>query len=138
MSKSKKNYVDPTIILDHEGADALRWYLISANAPWMSTRFYEEAVKDTLGKFLLTFWNSYNFFTTYAILDAFDARTVSPSSKRGLLDQWIMSRFNNLTRDVQGYMKVFETHKAARAIEDFVIDDFSNWYLRTVSKKTLE
>jgi len=55
MSKSKKNYVDPTIILDHEGADALRWYLISANAPWMSTRFYEEAVKDTLGNFYLRF-----------------------------------------------------------------------------------
>ncbi|MCX6661105.1 MAG: isoleucine--tRNA ligase [Euryarchaeota archaeon] len=136
MSKSKKNYVDPTIILDHEGADALRWYLISANAPWMSTRFYEEAVKDTLGKFLLTFWNSYNFFTTYAILDAFDAKKKHvPLSKRGLLDQWIMSRFNNLTRVVQGYLKTFETHKAARAIEDFVIDDFSNWYLRRSRKR---
>jgi isoleucyl-tRNA synthetase len=136
MSKSKKNYVDPTIILDHEGADALRWYLISANAPWMSTRFYEEAVKDTLGKFLLTFWNSYNFFTTYAILDAFDAKNERiPLSKRGLLDQWIVSRFNKLTRDVHTYMKGFETHKAARAIEDFVIDDFSNWYLRRSRKR---
>jgi isoleucyl-tRNA synthetase len=136
MSKSKKNYVDPTIILDHEGADALRWYLISANAPWMSTRFYEEAVKDTLGKFLLTFWNSYNFFTTYAILDAFDAKNGHVIlSKRGLLDQWVMSRFNNLTRAVQDYMKSFETHKAARAIEDFVIDDFSNWYLRRSRKR---
>lgn len=136
MSKSKKNYVDPTIILDHEGADALRWYLISANAPWMSTRFYEEAVKDTLGKFLLTFWNSYNFFSTYAILDAFDAKQgYVILSKRGLLDQWIMSRFNNLTRAVHGYVKTFETHKAARAIEDFVIDDFSNWYLRRSRKR---
>ncbi len=136
MSKSKKNYVDPTIILDHEGADALRWYLISANAPWMSTRFYEEAVKDTLGKFLLTFWNSYNFFTTYAILDAFDAKNgCIPLDKRGLLDQWIISRFNKLTREVQGYIKGFETHKAARAIEDFVIGDFSNWYLRRSRKR---
>jgi isoleucyl-tRNA synthetase len=136
MSKSKKNYVDPTIILDHEGADALRWYLISANAPWMSTRFYEEAVKDTLGKFLLTFWNSYNFFATYAILDTFDPMNGRvPLSKRGLLDQWIVSRFNNLTRIVQNYMKEFESHKAARAIEDFVIDDFSNWYLRRSRKR---
>ena len=136
MSKSKKNYVDPTIILDHEGADALRWYLISSNAPWMSTRFYEEAVKDTLGKFLLTYWNSYNFFTTYAILDAFDAsKNPIPLSKRGLLDQWIISRFNRLAADVQGYMQGFETHKAARAIEDFVIDDFSNWYLRRSRKR---
>jgi isoleucyl-tRNA synthetase len=136
MSKSKKNYVDPTIILDHEGADALRWYLISANAPWMSTRFYEEAVKDTLGKFLLTFWNSYNFFTTYAVLDTFDPEKDQIAlSKRGLLDQWIYSRFNKLVRDVRGYMKDFETHKAARAIEGFVIDDFSNWYLRRSRKR---
>jgi isoleucyl-tRNA synthetase len=136
MSKSKKNYVDPTIILDHEGADALRWYLISANAPWMSTRFYEEAVKDTLGKFLLTFWNSYVFFTTYAVLDTFDPKKehILPAD-RGLLDKWIYSRFNKLIRDVQGYMKDFETHKAARAIESFMIDDFSNWYLRRSRKR---
>jgi len=136
MSKSKKNYVDPTIILNHEGADALRWYLISANAPWMSTRFYEEAVKDTLGKFLLTFWNSYIFFTTYAVLDKFDPKKKSiTSTKRELLDQWIWSRFNKLVRDILGYMKNFETHKAARAIENFVIDDFSNWYLRRSRKR---
>jgi len=136
MSKSKKNYVDPTIILDHEGADALRWYLISANAPWMSTRFYEEAVKDTLGKFLLTFWNSYIFFTTYAVLDKFDPKKENiPSAKRDLLDQWILSRFNKLLRDIPRYMKDFETHKAARAIEDFMIDDFSNWYLRRSRKR---
>jgi len=136
MSKSKMNYVDPTIILDHEGADALRWYLISANAPWMSTRFYEEAVKDTLGKFLLTFWNSYIFFTTYAVLDKFNPKKERiPSAKRELLDQWIWSRFNKLIRDIAGYMKDFETHKAARAIENFVIDDFSNWYLRRSRKR---
>ncbi len=102
----------------------------------MSTRFYEDAVKDTLGKFLLTYWNSYNFFTTYAILDAFDATNKKvPLSKRGLLDQWIMSRFHTLLKTVQGYMTTFETHKAARAIEDFVIDDFSNWYLRRSRKR---
>lgn len=136
MSKSKKNYVDPTIILDHEGADALRWYLISANAPWMSTRFYEEAVKDTLGKFILTLWNSYNFFTTYAVLDKFDpVKDHVPGENRGLLDQWIWSRFHRLAQDVQLYMKDFEIHKAARAMETFVIDDFSNWYLRRSRKR---
>ena len=136
MSKSKKNYVDPTIILDHEGADALRWYLISANAPWMSTRFYEEAVKDTLGKFLLTFWNSYNFFTTYAVLDAFDpTNDCIPLAKRSLLDKWMYSRFNRLIQEIKMYMENFETHKAARAIEGFIIDDFSNWYLRRSRKR---
>jgi isoleucyl-tRNA synthetase len=136
MSKSKKNYVDPMIILDHEGADAMRWYLISENAPWMSTRFYEEAVKETLGQFLLTFWNSYIFFMTYAALDAFDPeKDHIPQSKRGLLDQWIWSRFHRVAKDVELFMKEFEIHKAARAIEGFIIDDFSNWYLRRSRKR---
>jgi len=136
MSKSKKNYVDPTLILDHEGADAMRWYLISANAPWMSTRFYEDAVKETLGKFLLTFWNSYNFFATYAALDAFDPiKDYIPLEKRGLLDQWIWSRLNRVALDVETLMKGFEIHKASRAVEGFIIDDFSNWYLRRSRKR---
>ena len=136
MSKSKRNYVDPDVILDNEGADALRWYLVSANAPWMSTRFYEQAVKDTLGKFILTFWNSYNFFTTYASLDKFDSKKDNiPIEKRSSLDKWILSRFNKTLIDVKSYMKTFEIHKAARAIESFVIEDFSNWYLRRSRKR---
>ena len=136
MSKSKQNYLDPNIILDHEGADALRWYLISANAPWMSTRFYEEAVKDTLGRFILTFWNSYNFFTTYASLDKFDPeKDMIPVSKRGFLDKWVLSRFNRLIGEIHTFIETFEIHKAARAIERFIIDDFSNWYLRRSRKR---
>ncbi|RLF42439.1 MAG: isoleucine--tRNA ligase [Thermoplasmata archaeon] len=130
MSKSKRNYVDPMVILDNEGADALRWYLISANAPWNSTRFYEEAVKDTLAKFILTLWNSYNFFATYAALDKFDPRNSIPIDKRIPLDRWILSRFHRIVRDIKDFMEKFETHKAARVIEKFLIDDFSNWYLR--------
>jgi len=136
MSKSKQNYVDPNIILDHEGADALRWYLISTNAPWMSTRFYEEAVKDTLGKFILTLWNSYNFFTTYASLDKFDPKKDTvPKNRRQLLDKWVMSRFNKTISETRKYVGTFEIHKAARAIENFVIEDFSNWYLRRSRKR---
>ena len=136
MSKSKKNYVDPTIILDHEGADALRWYLVSANAPWVSTRFYEEAVKEVLGKFILTLWNSYNFFATYAALDSFHpTKHVIANEKRPPLDAWILSRFNHLVDDIERAFSAFEIHKAARAIEDFVTDDFSNWYLRRSRKR---
>ena len=136
MSKSKHNYVNPDIILDNEGADALRWYLISANAPWMSTRFYEQAVKETLGKFILTFWNSYNFFTTYAVLDKFDPKTETlPIEKRQSLDRWILSRYNKTIQEVKEYIKTFEIHKAARSIENFIIDDFSNWYLRRSRKR---
>jgi len=136
MSKSKRNYVDPDIILDNEGADALRWYLVSANAPWMSTRFYEQAVKETLGKFILTFWNSYNFFTTYAALDDFDPKKDTlPFEKRKPIDKWILSRFNKTTKEVNKYFKTFEIHKVARAIENFVVEDYSNWYLRRSRKR---
>ncbi|MBS3777857.1 MAG: isoleucine--tRNA ligase, partial [Candidatus Thermoplasmatota archaeon] len=139
MSKSKRNYVNPDIILDHEGADALRWYLISSNAPWNSTRFYEEAVKETLAKFILTFWNSYNFFTTYASLDSF-AYDEDKSSYDELkpLDKWILSRFNKMVQNVRKNMESFETHKAARSVEQFLIDDFSNWYLRRSRKRLWE
>jgi isoleucyl-tRNA synthetase len=136
MSKSKRNYLDPNIILGNEGADALRWYLISTSAPWNSTRFYEQAVKDTLGKFILTFWNSYNFFATYAALDKFhpDKDTI-PFKKRHLLDKWIISRFNQTLNNAEKYIQNFETHKAARTVEYFVVEDFSNWYLRRSRKR---
>ena len=136
MSKSKRNYVDPKIILDNEGADALRWYLISANAPWMSTRFYEEAVKETLGKFILTLWNSYNFFTTYASLDKYDPQKEKISyEKRKPLDMWIISRYNKLVKNVRNHIEKYEIHKASRIINDFVVEDFSNWYLRRSRKR---
>jgi isoleucyl-tRNA synthetase len=136
MSKSKRNYVDPDTVLDNEGADALRWYLFSANAPWMSTRFFEQAVKDTLGKFILTYWNSYNFFTTYAALDKYDPKKDFISvEKRSFLDKWILSRFNKTLLELESYMKTFEIHKAARSLEAFLIEDFSNWYLRRSRKR---
>ena len=136
MSKSKRNYVDPDIILDNEGADALRWYLISASAPWMSKRFYEQAVKETLGKFILTFWNSYNFFATYAALDNFNPKKdIFPIQRRQFLDKWIISRFNKISSEFKRYMKTFEVHKAARVVEGFIIEDFSNWYLRRSRKR---
>jgi len=136
MSKSKRNYVDPDIILDKEGADALRWYLVSASAPWMSKRFYEQAVKETLGKFILTFWNSYNFFTTYASLDKYDpSKDTLSYEKRSSLDKWILSRFNKTTSEVNSFFNKFEIHKAAREIENFIIEDFSNWYLRRSRKR---
>ncbi len=136
MSKSKRNYVDPDIILNKEGADALRWYLMSANAPWASTRFYEKAVKETLGKFILTFWNSYNFFTTYASIDKFEIdKDRIEIKKRELIDKWIISKYNELIIVVKKYLKDFEVHKAARAVENFVIEDFSNWYLRRSRKR---
>ena len=136
MSKSKRNYIDPNSIIDHEGADALRWYLFSANAPWNSTRFYEEAVKDSYAKFILTLWNSYNFFTTYASLDKFDyEKDMVPFDQRSNLDRWIQSRFHQILRQIKNHMKEFEIHKTTRLIEQFLTSDLSNWYLRRSRKR---
>ncbi|MEF8879455.1 MAG: isoleucine--tRNA ligase [Candidatus Thermoplasmatota archaeon] len=136
MSKSKRNYVDPDVVLENEGADALRWYLVSSSAPWSSTRFFEEAVQETLRKFILTLWNSYNFFTTYASIDRYDPdEDYVEFSDRKPLDKWIISRFNNTLQKLEEYMESFEVHKAARCLEDFVIEDFSNWYLRRSRKR---
>ncbi|HID25441.1 MAG TPA: isoleucine--tRNA ligase, partial [Thermoplasmata archaeon] len=136
MSKSKKNYVDPSVIFENEGADALRWYLLSTNAPWMPIRFYEEAVKETLGGFILTLWNSYKFFATYANLDAFDpTKHGVPVKNRMPLDRWIISRFQRVTHEVKQNVEIFEIHKATRSIEDFVTYDLSNWYIRRSRKR---
>jgi len=99
-------------------------------------KVFEQAVKDTLGKFILTYWNSYNFFATYASLDKFNpGKDIVPIGKRQLLDKWILSRFHQTLNELEKYMQTFETHKAARAVEYFVVEDFSNWYLRRSRKR---
>ncbi|HDO19614.1 MAG TPA: isoleucine--tRNA ligase, partial [Thermoplasmatales archaeon] len=136
MSKSKKNYLDPKEIFDREGADSLRWYMLSTNAPWMPIRFYEDAIKETLGGFILTLWNSFRFYITYAELDKFnpDEQTV-PIKRRKEIDRWILSRFQGVVKEVRENIERFEMHKATRAIEDFVVNDLSNWYIRRSRKR---
>ena len=136
MSKKARNYIEPREIFDREGADAMRWYLLSASAPWSPKRFYEQVVKDSLGKFLLTLWNTYSFYSTYSSLDNFDYNTKKVAfEKRCLLDKWILSKLNNLIGYVTEKIESFELHKAARAIEDFVVKDVSNWYVRNSRKR---
>jgi isoleucyl-tRNA synthetase len=102
----------------------------------MPIRFYEDAIKDTLSRFILTLWNSYSFFVTYAILDKFDPKEqILDYKKRKPLDKWILSRYNNLLKETKKYMEKFEMHKVARAIEDFIVEDLSNWYIRRSRKR---
>jgi isoleucyl-tRNA synthetase len=135
MSKRARNYVEPNEIFTREGADALRWYLISASAPWSPKRFYEDVIKEALSKFLLTIWNIYSFYTTYATLDKFDYEKKVGLEERSLLDRWILSKLHSLIKSVYEKMDKFEIHKAARDIEEFVIKDFSNWYVRNSRKR---
>jgi len=136
MSKSKGNVVDPWSIFDDEGADALRWYMCSVNAPWAPKKFDRAAVTEGVKKFLNTFWNSYAFFAQYAALDKFDYPTHQvPAAERGPLDRWLLTRLANTIRTVTAELEVFNFHKASRVLEAFVMDDLSNWYIRRSRKR---
>jgi len=131
MSKSKGNVVDITSIFNNEGADALRWYFFTTGPPWDDIRFSEPAIAERQKKFLNTLWNSYFFFVTYAGIDEFNPKEKEiPVEKRSAMDRWIMSRLNTLKKEVIGSLERFEIHLGARKIEDFVINDLSNWYIR--------
>jgi len=131
MSKSKGNVVDINVIFNNEGADALRWYFFTTGPPSDDIRFSEHAILEKQKKFLNTLWNSYFFFVTYATIDEFDPKKKEiVIEKRSAMDRWIISRLNTLTKDVVYAIERFEIHIAARKVEDFVIDDLSNWYIR--------
>ena len=131
MSKSKGNVVDLNEIFNNEGADALRWYFFTAGPPWEDIRFSELAIAERQKKFLNTFWNSYFFFVTYAAIDEFNPKEKDiPVDKRSAMDRWVVSRLNSVKKEVIGSLERFEIHVATRKLEDFVIDDLSNWYIR--------
>ncbi|HHY45852.1 MAG TPA: isoleucine--tRNA ligase [Firmicutes bacterium] len=130
MSKHKGNVVDTWSIFNEYGADAMRWYLYTVNAPWTPTRFYPEAIGEASRRFLGTLWNVYSFFVLYANIDGFNPREHAlPVEERSLLDRWIISRLNHVVQDVRRHMEDYDVSAAAREIEAFV-DDLSNWYVR--------
>ena len=131
MSKHKGNVVDPWTVLDEHGADALRWYLYTCTTPGNPRRFSSHLVGETVRKFLLTLWNTYSFFVTYANLDGIelDALQHPAASLHNPIDRWALSRVQALIGEVTGHLEVYEVTEAARAIEEFT-DVLSNWYLR--------
>jgi len=131
MSKSRGNTVDPNVLLDRYGADATRWYLLSVSPPWTPTRFDEEGLKEVFSRFIGTLQNVYSFFTLYANID--DARPEDYDvhlAERAEIDRWIISRLNTLIKQIRSDMEAFELTRAVRAIQVFVIDELSNWYVR--------
>lgn len=129
MSKSRGNAVDPNEVLELRGADALRFYLIANSQPWSSTRFDVEGVTEAAKKLLGTLRNTAQFFILYANIDGYDPGAREPS-ERSALDRWILSRLNSLIRACRASLDGFELTRGARAIQEFVVEELSNWYVR--------
>ena len=136
MSKRLGNAVDPFEIINKYGADPLRWYMIVNSQPWDNLKFDPEGVDEVRRKFFGTLFNTYAFFVLYANIDGFNFKEKSvPVSERPEIDRWIISLLNSLIKDVDRYYDDYEPTWAARAIQDFVIDNLSNWYVRLNRKR---
>jgi len=148
MSKSKRNYREPSEIFDRYGADALRWYFFANQPPWTGIRYNEQAIKDSIPEFLLRLWNVYSFLVIYAQIDGFDpaarlsgmvgqlgpdvlsqASGYRPIRERNELDRWIASELNRTTAAVVERMDAYDNFAACSRITSFV-DALSNWYVR--------
>ncbi len=153
QSKSLGNVVDPYEVLNEHGADAIRWYFFSASPPWNNTRFSVDLVGEVVRKFMLTLWNTYSFFVTYANIEGWqpgsdlqsattdDRRPTTegasaeqseipnPKSQISLMDRWLLSELNQLVRTVDQGLDAYDATGTSRAIAAFV-DNLSNWYVR--------
>jgi len=128
MSKSRGNAVEPWSVLDLHGADATRWYMYTASPAGSSRRFSLGLVEEGLRRFLLTLWNTYSFFVSYANIDGLDPRK-RPAGDLPEIDRWLLSELNALIDKVTEELEAYDPTDAGRAIEAFV-DDLSNWYVR--------
>jgi len=130
MSKHKGNVVDPWTVLDKQGADAIRWYFYTGSAPWLPSRFYEDAVNEAQRKFMGTLWNTYAFYILYANIDKFDPTKYKLEyDKLSVMDKWVLSRLHSLIKNVDKSLENYRITEAGRAIQEFT-DDLSNWYVR--------
>ncbi len=129
MSKSKRNGVDPMLLLNEVGADATRWHFYTCSAPWLPTRLGIDSVKETQRGFLSTLWNVYSFYVLYAEIDKFNPLKYSDFKITNVMDKWIISKLNTLVKEVDNKLEQYDVTSAATLIEDFT-DELSNWYVR--------
>ncbi|SOD20428.1 isoleucine--tRNA ligase [Pedobacter xixiisoli] len=132
MSKRLGNAVDPFSTIDTYSADATRWYMISNASPWDNLKFSLDGLDEVRRKFFGTLYNTYSFFALYANIDKFeiDLNNQTPVAQRSELDRWILSLLQNLIAEVDEAYNTYEPTKAARAIQNFVDEHLSNWYIR--------
>jgi isoleucyl-tRNA synthetase len=136
MSKRLGNAVDPFKTLDQYGADATRWYMVSNSQPWDNLRFDIEGIKEVQRKFFGTLYNTYSFFALYANIDGFSyAEATIDREKRPEIDRWVLSLLNSLIIEVSESYSQYEPTRAARAIQTFVDEHLSNWYVRLCRRR---
>lgn len=149
MSKHIGNTVDPFELFDKYGADATRWYLMHVSPAWSPTRFDEEGLKEIVSKFFGTLRNVYNFFVLYSNQDEITLDVLGVDEKgdpkengnyvkpfdRPELDRWILSKYNSLIGEVTADMDAYDHMKSVRKIQNFVIEDLSNWYIRRARRR---
>ena len=136
MSKRLGNAIDPFDNIERFGIDPVRWYMISNSSPWDNLKYDEEGVAEVGRKLFATLYNTYKFLALYANVDGFTgAEPLIPISERPEIDRWILSLLNSLIKEVINDLDDYEPTKAARAIEEFVNNNLSNWYVRLNRKR---
>lgn len=136
MSKRLGNAVNPFEVIDQYGADAVRWYMITNSQPWDNLKFDVAGVDEVKRKFFGTLYNTYSFFALYANIDGFTGQeAIVPLEKRPEIDRWIISLLNSLVAEVTDAFENYEPTRAGRAIQDFVMENLSNWYVRLNRKR---
>ncbi len=136
MSKRLGNAVDPFVTLEKYGSDPVRWYMIENSAPWDNLKFNIDDVQKVVRKMFGTLYNTYMFLARYANVDGFDPTApLTPVADRPEIDRWIISALNSLVAKVDEALADYEPTRAARAINEFVNDDLSNWYVRLNRKR---
>ncbi len=136
MSKSKGNTVNPFDMFEKYGSDAVRWYLMYGSPAWTPTKFDESGLQEVVSKFFGTLKNVYNFFVLYSNMDDIDPSKLEVDpDKIPELDRWIISKYNKTVREATEAMDEYYQMKAVRAIQNFVAEDLSNWYIRRARRR---
>lgn len=136
MSKRLGNAVDPFETIEKYGSDPLRWYMMTNASPWDNLKFDPEGIEEVRRKFFGTLYNTYSFFALYANVDGFEGtENEVPVSERPEIDRWILSLLNTLIKEVTEHYDNYEPTRAGRAVQDFVGENLSNWYVRLNRKR---
>jgi isoleucyl-tRNA synthetase len=131
MSKSRGNVIDPWEIFARFGSDALRWYFFSAGSPWSNRRVYDDGIRESTRRTLLTLWNVLFFFVTNADADGWSPTRPEPEPTQ-VLDRWVRSELDGAVAAVTEALESFDALAAATRLAGFV-DDLSNWYVRRLA-----